>query len=98
MNLPDFQFARRDLRLTRFYYLLFFGGNGFMSPFLNIYYVKLGLSGAEVGIITAVAAAVTLVAAPYWASKNESWKNPRAILQAFMVAGSLGYLLLTQQT
>jgi PPP family 3-phenylpropionic acid transporter len=89
---------RRDLWLTRLYYFALLGGMGFISPFLNIFYVRLGLSGTQIGWVAAAGAAVTLFAAPFWASRNDKWRNPQGMLQVFLMFTALGYLWLSQQT
>src|SRR5438045_3482183 len=89
--------ARRDLWLTRLYFLLFYGGTGFMSPFLNLFFVQRGLSGTQIGTITSLAALVTLFAAPFWAHKNAHWRNPRGAIQVFLVLTALCYLWMSQQ-
>ncbi len=91
------QLARRNLNLTRLYYLLFYGGNGFMLPFQSLFFVHIGLSGTQIGWVTSLAAFVTLLAAPFWAQKNASWHNPRGAMQAFVVLTSLCHLWMSQQ-
>ena len=39
---------RRDLWMARWVYFTFMGGWGFLFPFLNLYYVSLGLRGTQV--------------------------------------------------
>jgi PPP family 3-phenylpropionic acid transporter len=99
MNLtPVSAEQRRDLRLTRLYYLIFFGGSGFLSPFINLFFIHQGLSGAQVGSIASIFAFVTLLAAPFWTSRSIGWQNPRAALQLFVLLTALSYLFLSQQT
>ena len=98
MDSSDFALPRRDLKFTRAYYFFFYGGVGFISPFLNIFYVRLGLSGTQIGWNAAVASLITLVAAPIWASKGERWRNPRVMLQMALLLSALGYFLLAWQT
>lgn len=89
---------RRNLRFTRLYYFLFYGGSGFMTPFLSLFYVQQGLSGTQIGWVTSIGAAVTLVAAPIWAHRNAHWRNPRGMLQLFLVLTALSFLWISQQT
>lgn len=88
---------RHDLRRTRFYYFLFYAGTGFMSPFLNLFYLQQGLSGTQIGWITSLGALVTLLAAPFWTQRNASWGNPRRMLQLFLMLTAVAYFLLSQQ-
>jgi MFS family permease len=94
----DYAGKLRDLRLTRLYYFVFLGGTGFILPFLNLFFVRRGLSGTQIGAVVASGSVVALMAGPFWASHNERWRNPRAMLQASLLCMALGYLLLSQQT
>ncbi|HVO41208.1 MAG TPA: MFS transporter [Aggregatilineales bacterium] len=98
MNIPRLGTAQRDVWLIRLYYLLYYGGVGCMSPFLNLFYTQIGLTGTQIGWTVSIMALVTLVAAPLWANQNAEWRNPRVALQLFLIAVALGYLVLSQQT
>src|SRR5215813_6151273 len=98
MGVSQINLDRRDLRLTRLYYALFYGGMGFASPFLNLFFIQQGLDGTQIGWITAIFSFVTLVAAPFWTNRNTHWRSPRGILQLFLVFTALSYLWLTQET
>jgi MFS family permease len=69
--------ARRDLHLIRLVYFLWLGGSGFLWPFLNLFYVRLGLSGVQVGWISALASLVGLVSAPLWSSAAHKRSSAR---------------------
>ena len=88
---------RRDLWLTRLYYLTALGGAGFISPFLNLFYVRLGLSGTDIGLVAAIGSVVALIAAPIWTSESRKRRNPRALLQIALALMALSYLWLGQQ-
>ena len=89
---------RRDLWLTRAYYFLFLGGSGFIAPFLNLFYVRVGLSGTEIGIVTALTSVAALIAAPVWANASRTFRHPRALLQIALVATAIIYLILGWQS
>src|SRR5437762_1883385 len=97
MGVSQLNLDRNDLRLTRLYYFLFYGGSGFLSPFLNLFLIQQGLDGTQIGWATAIFSAVTLLAAPFWTNRNTRWCNPRGILQLFLVLTALSYLWLTWQ-
>jgi PPP family 3-phenylpropionic acid transporter len=96
MNVPA-TVDRHDLIRTRLYYFLFYAGLGFMSPFLNLFYIQLGLTGTQIGWVTSLGALITLIAAPFWANRNARWQHPRDRLQLFLTLTALSYFLLSQQ-
>lgn len=94
-------FSRRfnsDLIFARAYYFAFLGGWGFILPFINLYYVSLGLSGAQIGTISSVSAIVGLVVSPIIVSEVKKRPQARAILQASLMLAAMCYFLLGQQT
>lgn len=88
----------RDLIFARAYYFAFMGGWGFILPFINLFYVSLGLSGAQIGTIGSVSAVVGLVVSPFLVSEIKKRPQARGILQASLMLSAIGYFLLGQQT
>lgn len=82
---------------TRLYYLFWFAATGFVWPFRNPFLVSLGLTGTDIGWISAISSVVTLVAAPLWANRNDRWRNPRVVLQLLLVIAGVANYLLSQQ-
>ncbi len=93
----DSSSSRRDLWATRLYFLLWYAALGFVAPFLNLFYVHLGLNGTQIGWLSAIAAVITLIAAPIWANRTDQWRNPRSVLQLLVFFSGLSYLWLSQQ-
>ena len=61
------QLRQRDLWLTRLYYFVCLGGTGFIAPFLNLFYVRVGLSGTDIGVVAAIGCCVAAPSeAPHW--------------------------------
>ena len=88
----------RDLIFARAYYFAFMGGWGFVLPFVNLFYVSLGLTGAQIGTVGSVSAIVGLVVSPIIVSEIKKRPQARGILQASLMLAALGYFLLGQQT
>ena len=61
----------RNLWLIRIHYFLALGGIGLISPYLNLFFIKRGLSGLQVGIVLSIGFIVALFAAPIWAEQAE---------------------------
>jgi MFS transporter, PPP family, 3-phenylpropionic acid transporter len=77
--------------------LMWFGGSAIHFPFLNLFYLSLGITGAEIGWINSMMAVVTLITAPFWTSRSANWNNPRAMLQLFLIVNAITFFLLSQQ-
>jgi len=90
--------SKRDLYFARAYYFSFMGGWGFILPFLNLFYVSLGLSGTQIGTITSTSSIVGLVFAPIIVSEIKKRPQARGFLQVAILFGALGYFLLGHQT
>ncbi len=87
--------GRRDLWLTRGFYLFWFAGLGFIAPFLTLYYLSIGLTGTEIGLIGTLSGLVTLLAAPLWTARYARLKHPARIFRrvvAIYAAGTWGLL------
>jgi PPP family 3-phenylpropionic acid transporter len=88
----------RNLWLIRIYYFFYFGAMGAVSPFVNLFYIKNGLSGTEIGLLGTISALVGFLAAPIWGRLNDVARRPRVVLQIALCLNSLAYYLLSQQT
>jgi PPP family 3-phenylpropionic acid transporter len=88
----------RDLIFARAYYFSFMGGWGFILPFINLFYVSLGLKGAQIGTIGSVSAIVGLIVSPIIVNGIKKRPQARGILQASLLLAAICYFLLGQQT
>lgn len=88
----------RDLLFARAYYFAFMGGWGFILPFINLFYVSLGLSGTQIGTIGSVSSVVGLIVSPILVAEIKKRPQARGILQASLMLGAIAYFLLGQQT
>lgn len=88
---------RRQSWLIRVYFFLFLGGFSFLTPFLNLFYRRQGLSGTQIGLLGTVGAVVGLVAAPLWGRWSDRLSRPQRLLQAAFGGSALAYLLLSRQ-
>lgn len=88
---------KRDLFFARAYYFAYMGGWGFVLPFVNLFYVSLGLSGTQIGTINSVSAVVGLVLSPIIVTEIKKLPKARLLLQCFLLLGALGYFMLGRQ-
>jgi PPP family 3-phenylpropionic acid transporter len=87
-----------DLFFARGYYFAFMGGWGFILPFINLFYISLGLTGTQIGTIGSVSSIVGLIVSPIIVIEIKKRPQARGILQASLILGAIGYFLLGQQT
>jgi len=88
----------KDLLFARLYYFTFMGGWGFVLPFANLFYISLGFSGKQIGLIASTSAIVGMIASPIWVSTVKRHPFAQRILQVAIVLGAIGYYLIGHQT
>lgn len=96
-NQMNIQTKLRDLFFARAYYFTFMGGWGFILPFVNLFYISLGLTGKQIGTIGSLSAVVSLVLSPIVVTEIKKLPQARLILQFCLVMGAFGYFLLGHQ-
>ncbi|PAV31241.1 hypothetical protein CIL05_00880 [Virgibacillus profundi] len=77
--------------LLKVYYFIFAFGTGAFQ-FLNLYYVDVGLTTAQIGILFAVGPFVMIFAQPFWGMLTDYWGSPKITL-FIMIIGSLATAL-----
>lgn len=93
-----FKIKYPDLLFARLYYFIFMGSNGFILPFMNLFYTSLGFNGKQIGLIASTSAVIGLMAAPIVVSEIKKRPNGRNYLQFLLVFGAVGYFLISHQT
>lgn len=90
---------RLDTRLlpAKVFYFFWFGALGALLPFLSLYYRAAGLDLTQIGILTALAGVVQLVAAPLWSVLADTFRL-RRMLWPLAAAGTIGPILLIGRT
>jgi MFS family permease len=79
MNLAVTHDSHLDKRIILFFVLAFSAG-GVIQPFLNLYLIEVGLSGAQIGILHGWAALVTLIVTPLIGLVADRTQQHRAML------------------
>lgn len=85
-----------DLRLARIYYFVFIGAVGFSAPFINLFYRKQGLTGAEIGLVVLFASVVGLVCAPLWGRWSDSGFPITRLLQIGLLSTAVVLVIRSQ--
>jgi len=73
-------------------YFFYFSAFGIFATYLNLYYRSIGLSGIQIGWLSAVVPAVAIVSGPLWGLLNDRVGRPRMQL-AVAAAGSILVML-----
>lgn len=87
----------KDLFYTRAYYFCYMGGWGFVLPFINLFFISLGFSGKQIGIISSVSAVIGMLVSPIWVDYVKKHSQARRLLQVALILGALGYLMIGLQ-
>jgi MFS transporter, PPP family, 3-phenylpropionic acid transporter len=89
---------RNPLWVMRFLFFLWLGGNGFLLPFLQIFYQEHGLSGFEIGILSSIGFLVGMLVALWIGRRSEDSGRPIRWLQISLLLSIGTTLLLGRQT
>jgi len=80
----------KALICIRGFYFLYFGAVGCLSPYLNLYYQRVGLTGLQIGVLSAIAALVTQLASPLWGMLGDSHTPHRTLLSVAVGGAAQG--------
>lgn len=73
----------------KLFYLIYFGAIGTFMPYINVYLEKsVGLSGSQIGLITALSLILGFCVIPIWGIVGDKTKKYNALLK-FSIAGAL---------
>ena len=79
----------RSLWSARGYYFLLGGAGGLLSPFINLFFNRQGLSGTQIGLVNGVAAVAAMVMAPIWTRSGSNSSRPRLMLQLTLLGAAV---------
>lgn len=71
---------QRALNLAHAYYFFFFGGIGWLIPYIYLYFEKVGLNGGQIGFLAGLPPLGTLVVGPVWAAIGDRFHVHRWLL------------------
>lgn len=90
---------RRGLVTAKLFYFFYFAAIGCLTPFLNVYFARLGLTGAQIGWLGSIAPLIALTANPLWGALADRWQVHRLVLAlCAFVAGVVSLLYLAVDT
>jgi len=74
------------------FYFFFFAAYAALLPYLVLYFGELGLSGRQIGILTALPPLVTLISAPLWTGVADATHRHRSVLSLSLFISILAAL------
>jgi MFS transporter, PPP family, 3-phenylpropionic acid transporter len=77
-------------------YATYYMAIGCFWPYIVLYYRQLGLSGGEIGLLTALPAIAQVLSAPAWSMIADLYNAHRLVLRAALVSAALAAVLLAQ--
>jgi len=66
---------------------IIFASTAFFSPFLVLYYQRLGFSGTQIGLLTGITPMVTFFVAPLWSAIADATNRHRLLLSLAILLG-----------
>ncbi|MFC1936480.1 MFS transporter [Chloroflexota bacterium] len=81
--------SKKDLWLIRLYYFVLFGALGYILPFLNLYYDRLGISAGHIGIFVTVNSVVSLIVSPMVGLMIGMFPKPVRIIQIELILSGI---------
>lgn len=89
---------KHNIKLLRIITMTLIGSFGAIAPFVNVYMVRQGLNGTQVGITVTVSSLVALYFASYWTGIHTTHEQPLMILSLTLAAAGVASILFGYQT
>jgi len=89
MQLPT---INKSITLLKAFYFLFFAAAASLAPFLALYYEQSGLTGRQIGLLTAIPPLVTMIAASLWSGLADTTQQHHRLL-ALAIIGAMFFAL-----
>jgi PPP family 3-phenylpropionic acid transporter len=70
------------------FYLLYFGAGACVFPYFVLYYQSLSFTGAQIGILSAIAPLISLVGAPFWTGIADTTHRHKLIMSLAILAAT----------
>ena len=75
------------------FYLLYFGAQACLFPYLVLYYQSLGFNGTQIGLLSALSPLITLVGAPFWTGIADTTHHHKFVMGATLLV-SIGLVVM----
>ncbi len=79
-------------------YLLYYITLGVYSPYLNVYYERVGLNGSQIGLINSCGYIAAMVFSPLWGNITDKTHRYKTMISVLMMATALTGIIWQKQT
>ena len=83
---------QRALWMARLYYFGFYAGLGGLFSFFNIFLQERGMSGTQIGLISALPPIVALISNPFWGAVADRWRAHQRVLALLAITSGVASL------
>lgn len=66
------------------FYIVYYITLGVYTPYLYVYYERLGFTGSQIGLITSAGLIASMIITPVWGALSDRYRNPRGMI-AFLL-------------
>lgn len=80
------------------FYIVYYITLGVYTPYLNVYYERLGFSGSQIGLITSLGMIGSMIMTPVWGVLSDKTRNPKGVIAFILaMAGITSMIWMTQK-
>ncbi len=80
------------------FYIVYYITLGVYTPYLNVYYERLGFSGSRIGLITSLGMIGSMIITPVWGILSDKTRNPKGVIAFILsMAGITSMIWMTQK-
>ena len=89
--------ANKTYTLLCLFYIVYYVTLGVYTPYLNVYYERLGFSGSQIGMITSIGMIASMIITPVWGMLSDKTHHPRAVIAFVLSMAGVSAIIWTMQ-
>lgn len=79
------------------FYIIFYITMGVYTPYINVYYERLGFEGSQIGLINSLSLIAAMLITPVWGAISDKTRNIRGMIAFLMIATAISAFFWYQQ-
>lgn len=80
------------------FYLILYISIGVFSPYLNVYYERLGFEGSQIGLVNSLSLIAAMLITPIWGNIGDKTRNTKGMIAFLMLGTAVSAFIWHQQT